>query len=145
MLKLSILVLIRGVESMILVDTVDELRVLHRSLMVARFGKSQDDPVLMGSPILAGLHIEILDSLIDRDPKGSASEWAEWRKLSGPFADVIVDHLSTSKAFLTMSVSEQLKCVQICVSPFIASDDEIEALRIRCVEAGLQAGIAKQF
>jgi hypothetical protein len=120
---------------MILVDSAEELRILHRSLMASRFGKSQDDPVLMGSPLLAEVHVQVLEMLIAQDPFGSRLEWEQWRMFGKHEveSEVVVASVSREDNFFTMSVDDQRSYLRICVAPFVASDEEIELLRERCV------------
>jgi hypothetical protein len=47
--------------------------------------------------------------------------------------DLIVLVVHQMEAFFTMSLIDQTVLLRICVSPFVATDEEVEELRVRCL------------
>ena len=125
--------------AMFSVNDLDDLVLLQRAVAAARF-VSRESEVLPGSPRMAWLHSQIVDAILAAaggtdadDPNG----WAEWRRLSNnpAHAESVVTYLASIEQFSEWSRNERAAYAKVCVSPFEASDDEIDVLLERAARA----------
>lgn len=65
-------------DPVVILDSVDEIRVLHRMLMDGKFDGPEDQYV--GSPFIATVQHKLVDALAVAEP---AKDWASWRDASG--------------------------------------------------------------
>jgi hypothetical protein len=119
---------------MVIVEDLIELQLLNRVLMAARFKPPQGAQFLLGSAGVASLHARVVDAIVAH-PDAFQSEWVEWRRFDRRMfePDLIVLVVQQMEAFFTMSLIDQTALLRICVSPFVATDEEVEELRVRCL------------
>jgi len=102
--------------------TMQQLLILQRALLEAKFSPASRDTALLGSPILAGPTTALLDTIRgkyfeagDMARVRQCSDWARWNT-RGFERRVIEEHL------------EREAHIRALIAPFEASDEEIGEL-----------------
>jgi hypothetical protein len=110
-----------------------ELLAVHRALMEAKFREAPNDPVLLGSPLLADVANRVVDALIGLDSQrhGSAGRdrWVEWRQLSPERREwkLAIQAVSSAESWSKWSQAERRSYVITVLAPFTLDDPSIEA------------------
>ncbi|MBQ8982205.1 MAG: hypothetical protein IJ079_01350 [Lachnospiraceae bacterium] len=106
-----------------------ELLNLHKALLEARFHEGIDNRYLAGSPIIAQIHKRIISSLISMELSRKGSEsWSEWIKISNrkDYLERAIDNIINLESW--DNDSEKNEIVKTYISPFVATDEEIEEI-----------------
>ena len=116
----------------------DDLLNLHKALMEAKFHDNPDNEYVVGSPIIAKIMNEIVDTLADIDPHANESDWKTWRKLENHLNstcefefgktiwDRILHRVSKDKLWEKYNYEEKIVATKNYFSPFIVTDKEID-------------------
>ena len=106
-----------------------ELLNLHKALLEARFHEGLDNKYLAGSPIVAEIHNRIIRNLISMEINRKGNEsWSEWIKISNR-KDYLERAVENIIKFETWDKeTNKYEIVKIYISPFIATDKEIEGI-----------------
>lgn len=103
----------------------DDLMILHRAVMEAKFSDDPKDTSLIGSPVLASISHEIVDSLIEHSKKikddSLLEHWERWRDASTRTIEleVIRSHIYGLKIWDKWSSKEKRYYLEILLKPFI--------------------------
>ncbi len=116
------------------VNSFDELLVLHRTVMEAKFTECPRDIALVGSSYLANLSNNIVSSIITahkkQGDKEEAKRWTEWRELSSHEHElkIIKTHILKLQSISSLSRDAKYEYILNLCAPFIPSDRDIERL-----------------
>jgi len=111
--------------------TLQQLLILQRALLEAKFSPAPRDAALQGSPILADLATAVLDKIRDKySEAGDAArvrQWSDWARWStrGFERRVIEEHLRGLAEREQPPAFEREAHIRALIAPFEASDDEI--------------------
>lgn len=114
--------------------TIEQLLILQRGLLEAKFSSNPRDTALQGSPILAELSsfavTAIRERLAQEGDEARARQWAEWARWGQRAVEqqIVRDHLQRLETWQRMSKESQYAYVRALVAPFEATDDEIAEL-----------------
>lgn len=115
---------------MFAIDGYQELMVLHRALMEAKFSESLNDTAIGGSPILAEISNRVVDALIQESSGTdstaySAESWRRWRTAASRVLEleVIRDRIQNTNKWPEWSQDEQRYYLSILLSPFEYDED----------------------
>lgn len=121
--------------------TIEQLLILQRGLLEAKFSPAPRDTALQGSPILADLCYAIVQAIrqkyAQQGDESRVRQWAEWARWSKRTIEqqVVRDHLTRLEAWKKMSFTSKNTYVRALIAPFEATDDEIAEL-IRLADFG---------
>jgi hypothetical protein len=116
------------------IDDYDQLMALHRVMMEAKFTLDPNDRDIQGSPLVAAIAHQIVESLTDMDSgkTGAAarSKWQAWRTISPERREyqIIQAKLNSESAWRKLSAAEQTQYVKDLASPLLISDQLIREL-----------------
>lgn len=120
------------------IDSHAELLVLHRALMERHFVDEIHSSDLIGSPVLAAISHQVLDTLIEHEvaAKGSSerAKWREWRELTpqkGVVWRIFLARLcdEDTRDYLKVTPEQQRhKYIRDVASPFVISDETLVEL-----------------
>jgi hypothetical protein len=114
--------------------TIEQLLVLQRGLLEAKFSPNPRDSALQGSPILAELTSSIVQEIRERyaleGDENRVNQWTEWARWSKRTVErrLVRDHLRELEAWEKMSADSRYAYVRALIAPFEASDGEIAEL-----------------
>lgn len=106
-----------------------ELLNLHKALLEARFHEGLDNKYLAGSPIIANIHKRIINNLISMDMNRKGNEsWSDWIKICNrkDYMQRAVENIIKFEAW--DNDTDKYEIVKTYISPFIATDNEIEEI-----------------
>jgi hypothetical protein len=116
------------------IDDYDQLMALHRVMMEAKFTTDPNDSDIQGSPLVAAIAHQIVETLAEMDSgktgEAARSKWQAWRTISPERREyqIIQTKLSSAPGWRTLSASEQTQYVKDLVSPLLISDELIRQL-----------------
>lgn len=104
---------------------------LHKALLEAKFHLNPDNINVSSSPVIAQFCTELVDVLGKMDEERSEKnngKWDEWRLLKNQsfYRDRAIINAKLNNRWMKMNVDEKRKTVKNMVSPFIATDEEID-------------------
>lgn len=108
-----------------------KLLALHRALMQAKFARNPIDPVISGSPFIAEMAEQIVNTLVAMEVERGYPERAEAWKIridpNGELWQIALSRISsadetTFAAWGKWSFEEKKHYAKILISPFIADD-----------------------
>ena len=103
---------------------------LHKALIEAKFHLSPDNTYVSSSPIVADICNELVDLLsrMEIDRKGS-SQWEQWRRIETQtfYRDRAIKNALLNKQWPKMDAEKKLACAKNLLSPFIATQTDLEA------------------
>ena len=114
--------------------TIEQLMVLQRGLLEAKFSTHPRDAALQGSPILAELSTAVVHAIRQRyaiaGDETRVRQWTEWVRWSKRTIEqqVVRENLSRLEAWQRMSGASRSSYVRALIAPFEATDDEISQL-----------------
>ena len=102
-----------------------ELQVLHRALMEAKFAERPSDTAIPGSPYLADMANRVVAKLSELDPS-----WTEWRKARGheEMLAIVKRHIEECRRWTEWTKEEKVCYVNILLSPLVADEQLLEVL-----------------
>ena len=116
----------------------DQLRltVLHRALMEAKFSLEPVDNVLPGSPILADVMNQVVDTFIEWEKEEAKEEgsatWETWRMVTPSEkrreVDIAREYIKRADLWATWTYDEKAEYVEILLSPLKGSRDLVDLL-----------------
>jgi len=115
-----------------------ELLALHRALLEAKFCDEPNDNDVSGSPIVASLHRQLVEALVEAESerKGveARSAWTKWLALSSGRREwkVALGRARSEPQWNGWTEKDRLSYARALLSPFSVSD-ELLAEFIRCV------------
>lgn len=115
--------------------TADHLAVLQRALAEVRYSIPARDPALIGSPLLADIHAQVVNALRNADgPAGEALRGSDWIQFSEHQREreFIIAHVRALDAWPSWSPEQRLEYLRILVTPFLISDEELSTLLSEC-------------
>lgn len=106
---------------------------LHRALLEAKFHQNPDNVEVSLSPIIADFCNELADNLTKMDGR-----WDNWRKLENQsfYRERAVSNALRDNRWSKMSREEKVKITKNILSPFKATEEEIECF-IREVDGNI--------
>lgn len=114
--------------------TTEQLLVLQRSLLEAKFSSSPRDTALQGSPVLAELALSVLSAIrgryADEGDESRVQQWVKWSRWSERSIEqgIVREHLERLEAWPRMTAADRIACTRALIAPFDAADEEIEEL-----------------
>ena len=101
-----------------------ELLNLHKALLEAKFHTMPDNELIAGSPIIAGIHIQIRELLIKSD-RGSA--WKEWFLLRNrpDYRHRAILLMKNGKAWTVASTDKKREIASSYLAPFLFEETEL--------------------
>lgn len=114
--------------------TIEQLLVLQRGLLEAKFSPNPRDTALQGSPILAELSSFIVQAIRERFAREGdetrVRQWTEWSRWDKRIIEqeVVREHLRRLEAWQRMSADSQKAYIRALIAPFEATDDEVTEL-----------------
>jgi hypothetical protein len=114
--------------------TIEQLLILQRGLLEAKFSPNPRDTALRGSAILAELSSSIVDTIRERYTRegdaARARQWSEWSRWAKRTAEreLVLDHLRGLEAWRRMSNEVRSSYIRALIAPFEATDDEVAEL-----------------
>jgi hypothetical protein len=113
---------------------IEQLMILQRALLEAKFSPKPRDTALPGSQILAELSTSVVRELRERYAREGdevrARQWAEWSRWSKRIIEqeIVRGYLSGLEAWPRMSADDRSAYARILIAPFEATEDEIAEL-----------------
>ena len=100
---------------------------LHKALLEAKFHINPDNINVSSSPFIADFCNELVDALTIMD-EGTGRSWDEWRMLKNHsfYRDRALKNALSDNMWLKMNKEQKVKMVKNLLSPFKATEDEIE-------------------
>jgi hypothetical protein len=113
------------------IESLDDLLLLQRSLLEARFSRDPVDPVLLGSPRLGELHrdvvLEIIRQYEARADDRQVDAWRKWRLWDGRTRErALVRERLVGGNFMALDRVNQVAYLAACVQPFDATAEDID-------------------
>jgi hypothetical protein len=113
------------------IESLDDLLLLQRSLLEARFSRDPVDPVLLGSPRLGELHrdvvLEIIRQYEARADDRQVDAWRKWRSWDGRTRErALVRERLVGGNFMALDRVNQVAYLAACVHPFDATAEDID-------------------
>lgn len=109
---------------------------LHKALMEAKFHDNPENEYIAGSPVIAKIMKQIADLLSELSSDVTKSDWDNWRDISqrrkeeqtnsNGIWNKMIKRAANDCMWNRYSPSEKRKFAQIYLSPFIASEQDLE-------------------
>jgi hypothetical protein len=115
---------------MLVIEDSYELIALTKALFEARFHENPDCAEVQGSPFLAAIHNRLIGALIGSERgQEKQSEWKEWRQWRNRVIErEQVEQIIKRVTWTTLSAPQKIALVQCLIAPFVANEEEINAL-----------------
>ncbi|MEV4539285.1 hypothetical protein AB0J82_36480 [Asanoa sp. NPDC049518] len=110
----------------VVLDSIDEIRTLHRMLMVRKFDGTEDE--FFGSPFVASVQHKLADALAVAEP---SKPWAAWRDADGHDAELekVRQHIAGLGSFWTNAdATTRRRYVCDLLAPLLPDDDLLREL-----------------
>lgn len=111
--------------------TIQELLVLQRALLEAKFSPNPQDMALQGSPVLAKLSCSVIEAIRERydraGDEGQVRRWKEWARWGSRVIEqqIVREHLEGLEAWQGMSADSRDAYVRSLIAPFEATEEEV--------------------
>lgn len=104
---------------------------LHKALLEAKFHENPDNKDVAPSPIIADVCNRLVDALTQMDEEKSEKnigKWEKWRMLENQsfYRDRAIKNAAMNRRWKKMSEDEKVKTSRNMLSPFIATEEEIQ-------------------
>ncbi|HEX6391957.1 MAG TPA: hypothetical protein VFZ97_00855 [Acidimicrobiales bacterium] len=114
--------------------SIEQLLILQRALLEAKFLAEPRDPALQGSPILAELSFGVVQAIKDHyarvGDRGRVQQWIDWSQWHRRTIekDLVRDHLRSLEKWNQMSEEVRMAYVRSLVAPFVITPEELGEL-----------------
>ncbi len=118
------------------IENFEDLELLHRALLEAKFNNSPNDECIMGSKPLAKIICQITDILFEEYVKQDGEDrvstfWNPWRKMSESRREwqLIKNEIKNIDTWEEFDDEAKKDYITILASPFIVDEAQIEILK----------------
>ncbi|RZU51198.1 hypothetical protein EV385_3005 [Krasilnikovia cinnamomea] len=104
----------------VVLDSIDEIRALHRMLIERKFDGTEDE--FFGSPFIAAVQHRLADALTTAEP---SKPWAAWRDAAGHSEkiDKVRNHIAgLGRFWAEANVTTRRQCVRDLLAPLLPDD-----------------------
>lgn len=113
------------------IEGINELRVLHRMIMEAKFARDPVNKDISGSPLAAAVSDRVVDAIVaaERDSGGedAARQWEIWRQISPDRREwsIALNRIEPGEPWRSWNCEKRTRFVEILLSPLKASPELI--------------------